>query len=106
MTTPDSAIPDDVIKKAAGLPMQPNDANAGTIGDYLRCLLLTFWKEGESFSSKRPFGNSSWQDEVYLPLVKAGLVPGEVSDDGYLAGIDWRAADKLVIAIITKMAVK
>jgi len=40
--------------------MQPNDAEAGSVRDYLHALLLGIWEEGVSFSSKRPFGNSSW----------------------------------------------
>lgn len=43
------------------VPMAENSANAKTIGEYLIKLLYCLWKEGDEFSSKRPFGNSSWQ---------------------------------------------
>lgn len=71
-------------KKVLDLPMGENDANASTVGDYLIKLLLTLWKEGEGFSGKRPFGNSGWEYELYSPLIKAGMVKGELDEDGYI----------------------
>lgn len=47
-----------------------------TIRSYLELLLITLFKEGESFSGKRPFGDSCWEYELYDPLAKAGLVRG------------------------------
>lgn len=41
-------------------PMQENDADAATIRDYLKALLLRLWEQGEGFDGKRPFGNSGW----------------------------------------------
>ena len=38
--------------------MGVNDADAENIGEYLKALLSAVWHEGESFSGKRPFGNS------------------------------------------------
>jgi len=46
------------------IEMVDNDANADTIRDYLKVLLSTLWEEGESFSGKRPFGNSGWEYEL------------------------------------------
>ena len=51
--------------------------------DYLRKLLLAVWEENESFSGKRPFGNSGWEFDILLPLAKAGFVDlGELDEDG------------------------
>ena len=47
------------------IEMQPNDAGAKTIGEYLIALARNVWIEGEGFSGKRPFGNSGWQWEVF-----------------------------------------
>lgn len=52
---------------------QPNDAQAATIRDYLKALLLAVWDEAEGFSGKRPFGNSGWMYDVYASLERAGL---------------------------------
>lgn len=42
-----------------------NDLNREvTIGEYFKELLQALWIEEESFSGKRPFGNSGWQSEV------------------------------------------
>lgn len=79
-------------------PMDPsaNDAEADSIGVFLTRLLLVLWNEGESFSGKRPFGNSGWEHQVYEALVGAGLVPGELDEDGFLDWADTREADRLV----------
>jgi hypothetical protein len=58
-----------------------NDAGARTVRDYLVALLAALWNEEEGFSSKRPFGNSSWCFELYGPLVRAGIVSGKFSED-------------------------
>lgn len=78
------------------LPMQENDAEASTIREYLGKLLLTVWIEGEQFSGKRPFGNSGWEFDLYIPLVKAGLVWGEIDEDGYVETVDHGAGDLII----------
>ena len=50
-----------------------------TVREYLHKLLETLWIEGEGFSSKRPFGNSGWENDLIIPLVKAGFVEGKRS---------------------------
>jgi len=59
-----------------------------TIREYLRILLRTLWDEEDGFSGKRPFGNSCWQHELYDPLVRAGIIDGNV-DDEYDGGRAW-----------------
>ena len=93
----------DVI--AAGLALKIEHSDAGndiTVRQYLMALLTDLWIEEESFSGKRPFGNSGWQFEIYTPLVKAGMVPGKI-DDGELVDLDASAADELVLAMIDYM---
>lgn len=89
-------------------PMAPNDINARTVGEYLSSLLLALWLEEEGFSSKRPFGNSGWKYDVYIALIKAGLITGEIETDNgftYLVNIsdeEMVAADKLIIEAINR----
>jgi hypothetical protein len=52
--------------------MAENDAEAGTVKEYLKKLLEALWDEGEGFSGKRPFGNSGWEYELYGALEDAG----------------------------------
>jgi len=53
-----------------------------TVRDYFCKLLTTLWKERESFSGKRPFGNSGWEYEVHHALAKAGFIDlGEYSEE-------------------------
>lgn len=62
-----------------------------TIRDYLYAQLLTLWKEGESFSGKRPFGNSGWQHDLYYPLVRDGFIAGTVNEEY----VDYQITDKV-----------
>ena len=59
------------------LPMDRNDAGAATVREYLVKLALQVWIEEEGFSSKRPFGNSGWQSEVYRAMIDGGAIEGD-----------------------------
>lgn len=88
------------------LPMQDNDSGASTVRGYLVRLLAELWNEGEGFSGKRPFGNSSWEYDLYLPLVKAEAVAGTVDEDGYLDDFpdtSRREADSLIAKAIASL---
>lgn len=82
------------------IPMQENDAKAATVGDYFRALLKTLWVEGESFSGKRPFGNSGWDYDIYTALVSAKAVEGKIDHEGSLIDCDEDAANSLIMEAI------
>jgi len=82
------------------LPLLDNDSGASTVRGYLVALLAELWREEERFSGKRPFGNSSWQYDVYLPMIRAGWVEGALDEDGYVDRCDTKAADALIVAAI------
>jgi len=85
-------------------PMPPNDADAATVGEYLSLLLSTLWLQGESFSGKRPFGNSGWHYDVYLALIRAGIVEGVLDEDGYIDEFEYEIqADELILRSIRMM---
>lgn len=71
-----------------------------TIKGYLEKLLTTLWCEGESFSGKRPFGNSGWEYDLYKPLIEAGIVRGKFDIDGYIEEIDNKKADGIIFDCI------
>jgi len=83
-------------KAVLDVPMQKNDAEAGTIKDYLKSLLGKLWEEGEGFSGKRPFGNSGWEYDLYKPLVRSGLVEGSVDEHGCIYAFDREVADQII----------
>jgi len=63
------------------------DSDAGddlTVREYFQRLLSHLWAEQEGFSSKRPFGNSGWEYDLYVPLAKAGFIAARkvIDDDG------------------------
>ena len=72
----------------------------GLLRDYLCALLLKLCADGSEFSGKRPFGNSSWEYDLYIGLIKGGLVEGELDEDGYVEEVDTAAADALIAEAI------
>lgn len=80
------------------------DSDAGddiTVRDYLHTLLLTVWEEGESFSGKRPFGNSGWEYDLFIPLIKAGFISGELDEDDHPTTFESASAHGYVSNLIT-----
>ncbi len=61
-------------------PMETNDADAATVGEYFKALLRMVWVEGESFSGKRPFGNSGWESDVTDALKAAGASSDDIDE--------------------------
>lgn len=92
----DAPTPQQVL----ALPMQENDADAATIRDYLIALLATLWEEKDGFTGKRPFGNSGWDGDLVIALIRAGLIEGALDEDGYLESCDDDAAEELIAAAI------
>lgn len=95
-----------------GLEMPANDSGATTVRGYLKALLTTLWQEEEGFSGKRPFGNSSWQYDIYLVMAKAGLIEGvTLDDDGDFDyngpwsewNVKLKQADQLILAAIASL---
>lgn len=85
------------------LPLPENDSGASTVRGYLVALLAELWREEECFSGKRPFGNSSWQYDIYVPMISAGIVEGRLDEDGYAEHVDVPAADELILAAIQSL---
>ena len=83
-------------EETLNLPMQGNDAGADTIRDYLVMLLVELWNKGECFSGKRPFGNSGWEYELYVPLIRAKVVSGELDEYGDIEDVDEERARTLI----------
>lgn len=82
------------------LEMGRNDAGAKTVREYLKKLLAEVWEHEECFSGKRPFGNSGWSWELYLPLVKAGIVTGTLDEHGNIEDCDDDAAKAIIAKAI------
>lgn len=79
------------------------DSDAGqdmSIREYLHELLWQLWNKGEAFSSKRPFGNSGWEHDLYKPLIEAGIVDGSFDDDGYINEVNTDEANATVFRLI------
>lgn len=86
-----------------GLPLPENDSGADTVRGYLIALLTQVWQEGEGFSGKRPFGNSSWEYDLYDAMARAGIVEADPPDSEGYVSIRYEAkanADELILAAI------
>lgn len=90
-------------RQVLDLELGANDANATTVRGYLVALLAEVWHHGDDFSGKRPFGYSSWEYELYQPLVRAGYVTGTFDEYGDLDTFDDAAADGLVLQAIAAL---
>lgn len=75
-----------------------------TIREYLVELLTHLWIEGESFSGKRPFGNSGWQSDLYAPLIRAGVISGTFDEYGYIYQCDEDAGNAAIQRAIAHLA--
>lgn len=71
------------ITAALDAEFESMDLGRITARGYLKALLRALMEEGESFSGKRPFGNSGWQHELAAPLIHAEAIMGEIDEDGY-----------------------
>ena len=88
-------------KKILKLKIYHDDFPVGmTIRSYLMTLLTTVWDEQEMFSGKRPFGNSGWCYDLYIPLIKAGYVEGKIDEDGYVEECDNPTAHQIIMDCI------
>lgn len=77
-----------------------NDSGTTTVRGYLTALLSLLWEHDEGFSGKKPFGSSDWQDDLYIPMMRAGFITGELGKDGDVREMDTRTGDRLIQAAI------
>lgn len=90
-------------RQALNLKMQPNDADAPTVRAYLIELLSDVWECGEDFNGKRPFGNSGWEYDLYVPMVRAGMIEGTFDHDGYPEDMDDSRGYEIIAAAIKEL---
>jgi len=76
------------------LEMVENEIEAKTVRDYLKQLLSAVWEEEESFSGKRPFGNSGWKYEIYHTLAHQKVIAADIDEEGYIGDIKRDQKDK------------
>src|SRR3954469_7204393 len=97
---------DPTPQQILALPMDENDAQGATVRHFLVALLAALWDEKDGFDGKRPFGNSDWDGELAIALIRARLIDGAIDEDGYIeTGSDWDAADRLIGSAIRALGV-
>ena len=90
------------LQKILDTPMKTFDHGEITPRAYLKLLLTTLWEEEESFSGKRPFGNSGWQYDLDTGLVEGGFITGTI-EDGWAEYVDTDARDALILELIAAL---
>lgn len=103
LKVPGDLITDPTADQILAVPLATNDSGASTIRGYLIALLAAVWDEKEGFSGKRPFGNSSWDFDLFAGLVKAKFIAGELDEDGYFEDCDYDAGDALISMAIKSL---
>lgn len=78
------------------------DIGTVTARQYLKRLLHDLLMKGESFSGKRPFGNSGWEHELANPLIQAGVISGEIVD-GYAEITDEEEYQQALAALVAAL---
>jgi hypothetical protein len=85
------------------IEFKSNDLNKTvTIRQFFYELIKQLWLEQDDFDGKRPFGNSSWDSDLIVCLIKNKLVTGKIDSDGYIKSCDNKEIDKFVINNIIK----
>lgn len=88
------------------LEMVENDIESKTIREYLKALLITVWEKEESFSGKRPFGNSGWKYDIYRTLATHKIIEADIDEDGDIVDIqrsEYSKADQLISEAIASL---
>lgn len=101
-------VKENKLKKIGDVIIEECDLGKNiTVREYMIELLSVLWEEEEGFSGKRPFGNSGWQAEVYIALIQAGVIEGNVDIyDGYVEDYtvkNIKKTDKLIIEYIKSL---
>ncbi len=93
------------LKKISKIRFVSDELNGNevTIKQFLQELLCTLWDEKDQFSGKAPFGNSSWEYEIYKVLVERGIVKGTIDEYGDIEEFDTTIADSIINDIIVEV---
>lgn len=68
---------------------------------YLYTVLSKLWQDCDDFNSKRPFGYSSWQFDVYRELIAQGYIDGKLDTDGYIVAFENKDALEFMQQLIS-----
>lgn len=49
-----------------------------TIRKWFEAIVMALWEDQESFSGKRPLGNSGWDGDLVACLIRNNLIPGSL----------------------------
>lgn len=92
------------VELAANLEFYCDDLNETlAVREWLKRILKQVLIEEESFSGKRPFGNSGWKYDVYATFIENEIVEGELDEWECVVDVDQKKADALLLAIVDNL---
>lgn len=100
---PKKKFPIETVLAALNTQFEHQDVGILTYREFFRACMLRLWVEGEGFSGKRPFGNSGWENDLYIGLAAAGYIDGKLveEDEDYVEwDYDQEAGDALIEQMI------
>jgi hypothetical protein len=103
----EGSVSDAIYERVLEAPLpEGHGSGAKSIKEFFLRLAREVMAEGESFSGKRPFGNSGWECDLYIALGNAGVMPSCEDEDGYYdppEDFDDRQADRLLVGAVDYM---
>lgn len=78
------------------------DVDGTPLRKMLKDLLTMVIMQGESFDSKRPWGDGGWEFDIYLAMVQNGFVDGKI-EDFMLWEVDTTKCDEILIRCIEEI---
>lgn len=79
------------------LPVRRHDLGASlSMRQYFERLFTKLWDDPNHFNGKRPYGNSGWKWDVYVTLIKHGVIDGNLDEDDCVAEIDEKKASEFI----------
>lgn len=90
----------DKIAAALDTEFESMDIGRVTPRTYMKALLEELLLKGESFSGKRPWGNSGWEHELAMPLCIAGVIEAEIDDERYAYPKNEDDYEKALVALV------
>jgi hypothetical protein len=72
------------------------DGDDISVREYLHLLLSKVWEEQEGFNAKRPFGDSGWEYDLFMPLAQAGFIDAKRVVDAEDGSVDFDFDDQQI----------
>ena len=88
--------------KILDIEFEHNSIGTTTLRKCFTQILTDVWVECEGFSGKRALGDSDWQNDIYVMLIKNGVIQGTIDEDGCAVIESVWKADNTIVELIKR----